>query len=639
MKKIITFLLLFIFVPFVHATDTRIEVSHVELTSNMVAPVYGASIPEEYDFETVVGEPAYTPGYMGAWFKKNGGEWERLYGGVFTEGTYFYMNQIRIDGEAGYTHKLTNDTTLTVDGVAWTPYDPALNIGEDYSYRYYQTAEITVTKTEDYPLTFGDSDSYNITSNFVGVPITQVSLSEAVVGGVGTYTFTKVSGPDWINVSTNGIISGTPTEETSYYAYLVVRVTDGASNYKEITIDVAPTYPDPSKRYVMLYVDLVSDMGIPVYGGKIKDTYNFTAVRGEDAYMPGYMGGWFKKASDGSFYKYEESTFTEGTYYYINQIRVDGLSGLDHVLDNDTQLTVDGVKWKPYEPVNIDNDYSYRYYQSPNYVVVSSKKVIQTAASTTSVTLKWNKTTGAKGYYVQEKVGSKWKTVKTITKPNTTSVKITKLKAGTKHTYRVQSYKIVKSKKNVFFTTNSYNALTTPTNPQVSLSIRSTDSMNIKFTGAKGASKYVLEKSLDGNSYSSLYFGKASTQYDSGHALGNIYYYRVKACNANNFCSSWVVKSKKQTTKVPGFTLSTKSKKVTIKVNEVADAEGYEVYRSTKEKTGYKKIATITDLSNLKLVDNTSKGKVYYYKVRSYKEVSGNNIYSDFSKYKKIKSK
>ena len=77
------------------------------------------------------------------------------------------MNQIRIDGEAGYTHKLTNDTTLTVDGVAWTPYDPALNIGEDYSYRYYQTAEITVTKTEDYPLTFGDSDSYNITSNFV----------------------------------------------------------------------------------------------------------------------------------------------------------------------------------------------------------------------------------------------------------------------------------------------------------------------------------------------------------------------------------------------------------------------------------------------------------------------------------------
>ena len=54
------------------------------------------------------------------------------------------------------------------------------------------------------------------------------------------YVYSKSAGPDWIQVSSEGIVSGTP-QAVGENQDLIVRVTDGEGAYKEITIHVADT--------------------------------------------------------------------------------------------------------------------------------------------------------------------------------------------------------------------------------------------------------------------------------------------------------------------------------------------------------------------------------------------------------------
>ena len=165
--------------------------------------------------------------------------------------------------------------------------------------------------------------------------------------------------------------------------------------------------------------------------------------------------------------------------------------------------------------------------------------------------------------------------------------------------------------------------------------------MNITIGNVSGASKYVVEKSLDGSEYSLVEeLPKSGILTQSELEVGNTYYFRVKSCNIDNNCSSWVTVKKVQTTASPTFTLSTSSKKVTVKLNNVENADGYEIYRSTYKNKKYSKIKTFTNEDELlEYVNSTSKGKTYYYKVRSYKVVGDTTIYSDYSSVKSVKSK
>lgn len=137
--------------------------------------------------------------------------------------------------------------------------------------------------------------------------------------------------------------------------------------------------------------------------------------------------------------------------------------------------------------------------------------------------------------------------------------------------------------------------------------------------------------------------GGTKTSYTvSGLKAGKTYSFKVRYYNETNKrkCYSNFTKTVKTSTKpsTPKITLkSKKSKQATISWKKISGASGYEIYRSTKSKSGFKKIKTITKTSytNTKL---TSK-KRYYYKVRAYRTVNGTKIYSSYSttKYVKIK--
>lgn len=78
--------------------------------------------------------------------------------------------------------------------------------------------------------------------------------------------------------------------------------------------------------------------------------------------------------------------------------------------------------------------------------VASVKNVKAELYASNQVTVSWKKSTSARGYQVYEKVGSKYKKIKTISKNSTTSYRVKKVSKGKTHTYAVRAYKKVNGK-------------------------------------------------------------------------------------------------------------------------------------------------------------------------------------------------
>jgi fibronectin type 3 domain-containing protein len=89
---------------------------------------------------------------------------------------------------------------------------------------------------------------------------------------------------------------------------------------------------------------------------------------------------------------------------------------------------------------------------------------------------------------------------------------------------------------------------------------------------------------------------------------------------------------------INSLTSSSKGK-VTLKWTNVARESGYQIYYSTS-KTGTYKLLDTTKVNDVsETCGGLKSGRTYYFKVRAFKTVNGNRIYSSFSPAKGIKIK
>lgn len=131
---------------------------------------------------------------------------------------------------------------------------------------------------------------------------------------------------------------------------------------------------------------------------------------------------------------------------------------------------------------------------------------------------------------------------------------------------------------------------------------------------------------------------------DTGLDTNTTYYYKVRAyrmiADKKKYGSySEIVCSKPVLSKTT-ITVSSTSKKATIKWNKVLGASGYKVYSATSSNGTYSLKKTITSINTLSYTNtNLVSGKTYYYKVRAYRNVNGKVVYGPYSavKSKKIK--
>lgn len=355
-------------------TDTRIPVSTITATSNIDDIIgFGKSVKSpSFNIEEAVPAQFQT---QYNWKKKTAtGDWESYTNATFMEGTYIYQTQIRIDSDSGggTTHVLDkNGITVTVNDKKWDSSIP--EIYAEYSFAWVASEEYTVVAPAGTPLDFVKDNKWDIDSTYINQAITAFSVADGAAGGTKPYAFSKVSGPEWIDVAADGTVSGTPTA-VGANAALVIKVTDSGATpeTKEITLDVGNTYVLPADREVISVIRATSNIGEILGYGKSVVIPSFTFTEGTQANFPYSMGHWYKK--EGTAWKrYEEATFTEGTYMYSNQIRVDDEYGMSHVLNKDgVSVYIDDVLCADNIKPEIYDTYSLIYVDTINYEVVKA---------------------------------------------------------------------------------------------------------------------------------------------------------------------------------------------------------------------------------------------------------------------------
>ena len=131
---------------------------------------------------------------------------------------------------------------------------------------------------------------------------------------------------------------------------------------------------------------------------------------------------------------------------------------------------------------------------------------------------------------------------------------------------------------------------------------------------------------------------------DTGLDTNTTYYYKVRAyrmiADKKEYGSYSEIVCAKPVLSKTTITVSSTSKKATIKWNKVLGASGYKVYSATSSDGTYSLKKTITSINTLSYTNtNLVSGKTYYYKVRAYRNVNGKVVYGPYSavKSKKIK--
>jgi autotransporter-associated beta strand protein len=165
-------------------------------------------------------------------------------------------NDIDVDSDALLIQSVTQGDHGTVviedDQIRYTP---VANWSGNDSFNYVVTDSRGGSSTASVSLTVA---SVNDTPTLAALPDADATEDVAFSGSVtsaagdiesGTLTFSKTSGPAWLNVAANGVLSGTPLNSDAGANHYVIRVTDGGQAYAEspLVINVegindAPTF-------------------------------------------------------------------------------------------------------------------------------------------------------------------------------------------------------------------------------------------------------------------------------------------------------------------------------------------------------------------------------------------------------------
>ena len=244
---------------------------------------------------------------------------------------------------------------------------------------------------------------------------------------------------------------------------------------------------------------------------------------------------------------------------------------------------------------------------------------------------------GATGYEIER---SLYKSRKYAVVGTTETLEYTdEVGLNTKYYYRVRAYRVVEGKK-VYggYSSAKYTKVTLGT-PSITVSKNGFEEAKVTIKGVTGAAGYEI--------YRSIYKTKKFTVVKDTTELENVdeiklnttNYYKVRAyivANGKKYYSKYTsVKSIKLTLGTPTLGLErTGVNKVSVKITEVENAEGYEIYRSLYKN---KKFTLVKDTEELTYEDTVNLNTNYYYKVRAYIVREGKKYYSNYTALKTTK--
>lgn len=155
--------------------------------------------------------------------------------------------------------------------------------------------------------------------------------------------------------------------------------------------------------------------------------------------------------------------------------------------------------------------------------------------------------------------------------------------------------------------------------------------ITISWKNVSSATGYEVYRSASkSGTYTKMSSTTALSYADKTVTTGTTYYYKVKAYNKTVYGNySSVVSAKTAIGKTTAAVKSAAYNQLKISWKKVSGATNYEVWRATSKNGAYKQVKSTTSTSYTDKSATT--GKTYYYKIKSYRKVSGKTVSETFS--------
>jgi len=266
----------------------------------------------------------------------------------------------------------------------------------------------------------------------------------------------------------------------------------------------------------------------------------------------------------------------------------------------------------------------------PNQVFAASKvgkvnKVQVKAQATSSVTIKWDKVSGASGYqvYMATSKNRKYKKVSTINKAKTTSYKKTNLSSAKISYFKVRAYKTIKGKKSYGTFSSVIETCTKPKTPTLSKLTAGILEAKIKWNKVSGASGYEIYMATSKNGkYSKVTTIKkgSTTSYTKLDLKGKqTYYFKIRAYKTVSGKKVYSAYSSKKSIKVKAADKKTKEGRLALaKIEAKKVVSKIITSKMTKQEKAEKICEYITN--NVRSQSNQS--------TEAYKKNYGNEAYA-----------
>lgn len=372
-----------VYSPAINVTgDNVISLVEALSTDFTEIPQVGNSVATMPDFSVTTGAPAYflVHSANGQWQKKVGGQWQTLYSGSFTTGTWRFTCQVRIDETTDPSHQysLAKNVTVKVNGQEWQR--EMVNVYSDLSYVFVTSPEITITRKE---ISLVEATCLNLRAYLGGnVEIYNRSPKFTVTTGAPAYfLMNEFNNGNWqkkVDGQWQNVFEGQFTEGSwRYRCHVRIDEKTDPDNQYVLADDVAVwvngekwetdrhgTIGD-TYSYVSVYspelilfettaIRLVKAtttdlMTIPAIGVPVNTKPTFEVTHGEPAFFNVNAGNgkWLKKV-DGKWQSVNSGSFTAGTWRFSCQVRIDSSTDPEHryYLDDKVRIWVNEKQWE-----------------------------------------------------------------------------------------------------------------------------------------------------------------------------------------------------------------------------------------------------------------------------------------------------
>lgn len=520
----------------------------------------------------------------------------------------------------------TEQTIAHVDGTDTVSYkDTAAETGISYIYHVYAYTKYTNNGQTDY----ANTDIY---ASVKATPqLGKAAMTSVTAEGYSSLTlkWEKVDGA-------TGYIVYRSTDKSKMDTQLT-DITNGAVSYVDAALTAGTTYYYKVQPYRVVNGKKVFGDASGILSGK--PLPSATRLNAESAGYKEVKLAW--SAVDGVT-GYEVYRKTSSSYKKIATVTNGKTSYSDTKVTAGTAYT---YKVRAYKTVNgsqVYGDYSNEASATP---ALEAPQITVRNASYNSVTITWNQISGAHGYkvYRSTKKDSGYRAVKTVNDKTTITCTDKKLSVGTKYYYKVCAFRTVGDKNvagnysDVQSIKAAPEAVTLKSEAAGATAIKLTwNKVNMPSTGGG----YAVYQVVNGADQLVKRCSTKSTSYTvTGLTPGQKYTFKIVSFAKDKNGKRAYGGTSNELTATPKLlpvTIDTiKSGKynsvvLSWNVTSAGDEDGYIVYRAASKKGSYKQIGTVKRKSGAMTGSYTDKnvkiGKKYYYKVVTYKNISGGKM-------------